>query len=502
MSTIANLDVNLFARTKKFDAPLKKSGTVFNGFSAGLSKGIKVLPPPALIAKAAIGGVVAVAGSAAAGVGLLAVKINSLSTEIKDFERFGLSAEKSFGQFKILASDAGLELEDFADLAKDLGVRIGEANLDGEGEVFDIFKKLGLDVKELKGLAPEQQLAKYADAISQVANENERLAITDILLSDAGTKALGVLEKGSAGFSAAAKEAEAFGLNVSAVDAAQLQIAQDAMSRIGLFAEGLFNTIAIEGAPTVAALAELFTDTATELGGVESIAETAFKILNAGIGFALDGWNLFVGGVQVGAGFVVDHIADIISILAEAERAMISVGGQRFDFGVDDIADQAREAAKVLSESGVSQFNEGLSGKASRDFENRLEEIRKRAEEIASEPPAPLPIPEPPQVTRPPVDIGAIANNIWDAVSSAFAGSELASPPELQDRPTVSALSRGSSAAQTFLNSLGQQDVDKEIAQRLEEQKKQEKELMERNIAAIKQVGNLISNAAGVLVPL
>lgn len=156
MSTIANLDVNLFARTEKFDAPLKKSGTVFNGFSDGLSKGIKALPPPAAIAKAAIGGVVAVAGSAAAGVGLLAVKISSLNSEVRDFERFGLSAEKSFGQFKILAADAGLELEDFADLAKDLGVRIGEANLDGQGEVFDIFKKLGLDVKELKGLAPEQ----------------------------------------------------------------------------------------------------------------------------------------------------------------------------------------------------------------------------------------------------------------------------------------------------------------------------------------------------------
>lgn len=503
MSTIANLDVNLFAHTKKFDNPLKSSGKTFSLFSGGISAGIAAIPGPAALAAGAIAGVTTVAAGAAAGVGALAIKVSSLSSEIKDFERFGLSAEKSFGQFKILASDAGLELEDFADLAKDLGVRIGEANLDGGGEIFDVFKRLGLDVKELAGLAPEQQLEAYAEAISKVENETERLAITDILLSDAGTKALGVLKQGTAGFTAAAQEAEKFGLNVTAVDAAQLQSASKAMGRIGLLAEGLFNTIAIEGAPTLEAFASMFTDSATGMVDLSTAVEAGFKILNAGIGFALDGWNLFVGGVNTGTGIVVDQIAGIIQILAQAEKAMVSIGGQKFNFGVEDLANQAKGIAVALKTSGVEQFKAGISGAASQGFQDRLDEIRQQAEETASKPlvaPTPIePFVPPEAESKLKFGVGDVFNSVLDS----FAGFVRPGDAEAAAaRPSVSALAFGSSDTQSFLNQLNQQDKDDKLQKQLEESRKAEKENFDRNIQAIRSIGSAISNAAGVIVPL
>ena len=501
MSTIANLDVNLFANTAKFDAPLKKSGESFNLFSGVLDKGISRIPSIATIATGALAGMTAGIGVGVASATVLASKIASLNSEVREFERFGLSAEKSFGQFKILASDAGLELEDFADLAKDLGVRIGEANIDGEGEIFNIFKKLGLDVKELAGLAPEQQLEAYADAISKVENETERLAITDILLSDAGTKALGVLEKGTAGFTSAAQEAEKFGLNVSAVDTAQLESARQSMSRIGLLAEGLFNTIAIKGAPTIQALSDMIIGAAGEMGGFSSVAEVGFEIVNAGIGFVLDGWNLFIGGLKIGAGFLGDQFSFILSSLALVEEALVKLGGEQFDFGIKGLGDEVVRLSEQFAEGGIEQLNSGLSGDASREFQERIKEIKRQAEESAIpkiEPPKPFTVPEvEPELD---FDFSKIVKSFnkagQDEARRLKEGNETAS-----ERPSVSSLAFGSASTQSFLNQLGQQSTDKQIQQQLKEAKRQEKELFERNIQQIKSVATAIGRATGIVVP-
>ena len=459
MSTITNLNVNLLAHTSKFDGPVKKSSSIFGGLSGTLSK----MPGPAAIAQGAVAGVTAVAGTAAAGVAVLASKISSLSKEIQDFERFGLSAEDSLGQFKVMAAGAGLELEDLADLTKDLSVRIGEANLDGQGETFDLFSRLGLDVKALAAMSPEKQLESYATAISKVDNATERLAITDILLSDAGTKALGMLEKGTAGFTDAAKQADKFGLNVSAVDSAQLMIAKEAINKISLLTEGLWTQFSVQGAPMLKAITDMFLEGMDSAGGMSNVVETGFSIITAGIGFALDGWNLFMSAWHAGQATTTAVVAHTLQGIADIEQALVAVGGKSFDFGIQAMATAAWDTAGDLAKQSAKEFDAGINGVASADFEKRMAEIRKngvdRAKaETSSITNAPIKPIDPVEVKKPePVKgddslwkgLAAIGKSIFDTTSSFF---------EATDRPDdaamASGLARYSSAAQSMVNQL------------------------------------------------
>lgn len=514
MSTITNLNVNLLANTSNFDPKIKKSGSVFGGFSDMLGG----LPGPSQIAKGAIAGVTAVATPAAAGVALLAASVTDLSTEIVEFERFGLSAEKSLGQFKAMALASKLEVEDFTDVAKDLSVRIGEANLDGEGETFDLFKRIGLDVKSLAGLSPEKQLEAYANAISKVDNATERLTVTDILLSDAGTKALKVLEQGTAGFEAAAKQANDFGLNVSAVDSSQLLIAQESINKISLLTEGLWTQFAAQGAPILTAITEMFIEGTEQAGGMASVVETGFGILNAGIGFALDGWNVFMAAWHAGQALMTVVIAHTLDKIALVEQALVAIGGKSFDFGVQDLATAAWQTAEELGKQSLQEFGDGVDGVASRDFENRIAEIKQRAiddaakktKALESAPIEPVKIEEPKPVkfdTSILDGLAAVGSSIFNTVGSLFEGNE---DPQ-QDVGFAAGLARFSAEAQSVVNQLAQPAPPKPAAARslgeetgvkdqLKRNADENNTLLEQIVSSTQDVASALTGQGGVIV--
>lgn len=506
MATLANLDVNLLAHTRKFDVPIKKSGETFSAFTGKITGRFSKLNVGALLAAA---GTAAVTGAFAAGIKVasdFSERIKEISTDLKDFERFGLGVDQ-FGKFKVLASEAALEVEDLVDLTKDLSVRIGEANIDGGGEIFGIFRRLGLDTQALASQNPARQFEQFAEAISKVENETERLALTDILLSDAGTKALQIMKRGKAAFEDAGKAAKQYGLEISSVDAAALDESRLAIERTGLAIEGVANTLTVEVAPSIGALAGMFNDAAASSKGFSSEVSALSAAIELGVYAALQGWDALRIAINVGNGafstFASTAISGIATILSGLEKLSGSdLGSKQFkNLGVAFEISADRSAA-IIKKVGADL----ASGNGSGDkFLERLEQARKDAEAAANSPP------QNPAI-NPEIDWSAVVKSFssdWqsevDRITNAWEErvseeeSRLEKSRQEQVTPNVGAraLARGSSAAQTAINLRNNQTKPIEkVEKAVREMSTRELAELSQQTSSLDQIVDLARNSA------
>ncbi len=283
MATIANLDINLVARTQKtFDKPLKMSGNTVVEFSKSAESGFDRIASASNklneIIEAGRNIFGTAFGSAKSIFNGLVSSVSQLDSELSNLQRFGLSSS-GLGQFKVLAAEGRVEMDKLVDTAKDLSIRIGEANLDGQGEIFDTFGRLGLNVEELAGLKPEEQLKAFANAISNVENETAKLTFTDILLSDAGTDVLNLLDEGAEKFDEAADFVDRFGGSLSDIEVQKVQEAQNAFNRLDVAVETVWNRLVAEASPAITFFAN------AAIAGLEASVELAndfVQILSSG----------------------------------------------------------------------------------------------------------------------------------------------------------------------------------------------------------------------------
>ncbi len=173
-----NLDVGLRLQTSDFKKGVKQAVGAIDGLKGSIGDLRDIVAGAA--AFMAVGFVADLATDtveAIASIDLLATRIN-VSTEA--LQRFhGALAKKS----------GFTEIEETADLIKDVTVRVGEMAA-GEQGATDEFKKMGLAAEDFIGLNAEEQFFKVAEAIKNIKDETAQTQIVDALFSDAGTKAL------------------------------------------------------------------------------------------------------------------------------------------------------------------------------------------------------------------------------------------------------------------------------------------------------------------------
>jgi hypothetical protein len=206
-----------------------------------------------------------------------------------------------------------------------------------------------------------------------------------------------------------------------------------------------------------------------------------------------------MAAAEAGAGIFIKTIGFIIQGLEKVESALIKIGGQKFDFGVAGIRAQVDAIGNTLLADAGLRAKAGFEGVAGDAFQARIDEIKKRAEDAAGKAKPPT-VPEPPKLN---FDIGKFAGGMLNDFNSFLAANPL--QPEFES-PTVSsgpaALTRGSSAAQTLINSDSQSGVQDEIKNELKRAAKERKRQLEKNTKAIENVGNLLQTSVGVLVGL
>ena len=137
--------------------------------------------------------------------------------------------------------------------------RLGEAKM-GLGAAVKGFKKMGISSEELNSKTPEQLFADIADHLANISDPAERAAIAYSLFGRQGQEMLNFLSQGSAGLSAASKEADELGMSFSSIDAAKIEEANDAWERVKTGITGVTRTLAIHLAPGFQAMSDTFTE--------------------------------------------------------------------------------------------------------------------------------------------------------------------------------------------------------------------------------------------------
>lgn len=355
MATVSSLNIKLSANSAELQKDLAKS-------RKKVGKWAKDVKSSALRAGAAFG--LMAGASSAALIALTKSSLDQIDTLGKHADRLNASTEGLAG----LRHQAELTGTSYSTLDKALGQmvkRLGEAR-QGSGEAKKFLEAMNIDFQRLSELKADEQYSAIADGISKLGNATDQAAAANAIFGRSGIDMLAQLKEGSKGFAAATAEAEALGLSLSRVDAAMVEEANDAMTRMKRVATGLGNTIAVKVSPFIKAIADRFTEAGKESKGFVNEVEAGMDIATKALGFVLDR--------------VQDIARGFLAIKAATQLANTKY--KEFADGFGDIIGAERQAEKAAAELQTTLdklFNSVNGGRASEKLKAEIADIKEAA---------------------------------------------------------------------------------------------------------------------------
>lgn len=174
---------------------LRLLNTTFRGLSRAAALGFGAL---------GIGGGIAGFTALAKSAGTTAKAISEVS------KRVGISAEALQRLVQVARSEGTIEFREFGNLLTRLVRNVNRAAL-GSKELGQHFERLGLNVKSLQGLNPEEQFLTFADAVANTGDQGVALAATMGVLESEGRGLFTTLRLGRTTIQQMGQEAQASG---------------------------------------------------------------------------------------------------------------------------------------------------------------------------------------------------------------------------------------------------------------------------------------------------
>lgn len=251
-AVIGKIVVNVEARIDKLERQLAKGRKAVSSFGndagkavgAGLSKFNRIV---------GVSSVVSVGAFTAA----IAKSTASIDNLAKTSQTIGISTE-ALASLRHAANLTGVETQTLDSSLSKMTIRLSEAKK-GTGEAKDVVKELGLDIKKISTMAPEQQFAEIASAMMNVKNHADKVRIATKLFEEEGAKLVNTLALGKSGLRSAAVEAEKLGLAIKAEDAAKVEKLADAWDRFKKATGAGFTDLTIAIAPAAQQVLESLT---------------------------------------------------------------------------------------------------------------------------------------------------------------------------------------------------------------------------------------------------
>jgi hypothetical protein len=243
----------------------------------------------------------------------------------------------------------------------------------GTGEAVAAFNRLGLNAKALASLPAEQALGRIGDALGGVTNASERASLAmDLFGARGGPRLLALLSTGSAGIAQAQAEAAKLGIAFSRIDAAEVEQANDAMTRLGAVTEGVSRKLAIGLAPFVEGIAVRLTEAATSGQDLVVKIGAGVELASKYVAAFADTWSLAQAAyyrVMAAADYWVTVTMIGIDKVAQAANFLIQkLGGTGFDLSfLDNLA------------KGFEQTHDDLMRKAGQAWEDWSNSVSKKA---------------------------------------------------------------------------------------------------------------------------
>src|SRR5690554_6718571 len=334
-------------------------------------------------------GAAAAAAGAAAATALTVQGLKAVDAQAKLARSLDTTID-SLKAMQMAAGDAGIDgLE--GSLAR-LNRRLGAAER-GSGAAAHAVEALGLDLQALSGMDVDERMATIADAIRDSGASMQVAARHAQDLGFEQREAAAFFMQGGDAIRAYRGEVEALGLSMSEIDAAKVEAANDAFGAFGDQMEVISQTLAIQVAPLITAVSNMFEEAAKEAGGFGEATSDAFGYVVDAAAFVMDAvdgikrvFELVADGViavwGTMTGFVLDKIETIVEVLDKLPG--IDMSDQ-----VESIRAFASQTESVVA-SAVANMNDTLmapmAGSKFKEFVAQAkDEAQKAAEEIAAQ---------------------------------------------------------------------------------------------------------------------
>ncbi|WP_165744267.1 hypothetical protein [Pseudoalteromonas sp. Z9A6] len=297
MASIATLTIDLIGKSAKLTAELNKANKNTKSWADKTRKMVNASSK--VMAGFGVAGVAALTA-------IYAKNAAFIDQQAKTADRLGITTQ-ALGGLQHAANLYGASNEELNKSLQTMQKNLGQVGQTGTGEAKYALDGLGLSVKDLQGLAPEEQFKVIADKLKNVEDQSQKVYLAQSLMGKSGAKMINVMDAGADGITAMMEEADALGMTFTRVDAAKVEMANDALDKAQKTTHSFGQTLAIEMAPIVGAISELFIENAKEAGGFGQVAQQAIGKVTSVIGVMADGVQginiLFKGAKVVAMGF-------------------------------------------------------------------------------------------------------------------------------------------------------------------------------------------------------
>lgn len=214
--------------------------------------------------------------SVAAGTAITGALVNSARQAIDEQAKLARTLETTVEGLQVATRAGelqGVAFDKVSQATKDLERRLSQAAAGG-GPAVEILERLNLTAQELQALPLDERLELINQRILDFIPAAERAAAAGQLFGEEGGQAVERIDPAT--IAAARAEIERFGLALSDVDAAKVEEANDAISRLSLIRQGAFQRLTVELAPFLTAISESIADQIEELGGLDDVVAEVF----------------------------------------------------------------------------------------------------------------------------------------------------------------------------------------------------------------------------------
>lgn len=276
--TLRNLHVKFVARTKDFQKKVKAARRSLGKWAKGVKNLVKRV--------ASLGGLLTGVG----GVGLayfLRQEAKAIDASAKLADRVQGTTE-GIAALGLAAELGGSSAEKMNDTLEKMQRRLGQAS-QGLQTQIRALDQLGLSTADFVGLNAEERFALISERMQTLTDSADQVTVAQDLMGRSGASLLNTMrDVANRGLAKVTEEAKRLGIAFSREEAAKVERANDALTRMGFALRGIAQTIVIDMAPVVEELADMFT---TKVGGaaqgMKGLVIGAFEeITVALVGFA------------------------------------------------------------------------------------------------------------------------------------------------------------------------------------------------------------------------
>lgn len=284
---LATLSIDLVAKLAELTTSLAQGVSQVEGAAAKMRAAFDTVK---LAAAGIVGGLVS--GLSVVGFARLISGAIESAASLKELSERTQSSVEGLSAISAVAKLSGVDIESVGTALQKLAKSQVDA-IDGGKKTGEAFRSIGISVKDLVGLKPDEVFLLIAKQLGGFADGSEKAAVAQALLGKAGANQLGVLaDLGIAG---------AYQVKVTTGQAEQALEYEKNLKRLEATQRSIFKTIGLELAPVLNAFAKALLGAANEAGGlrgeikeladdgsIESWAKTAVRVV-AIVGDAFQG---------------------------------------------------------------------------------------------------------------------------------------------------------------------------------------------------------------------